>query len=76
MDALGQHLERIRAATERDWRELLQLFTEQCEPSRQSVIGVVRPSRVPDDEWECSDEYRALADMLTRCWPTERSQSQ
>ena len=76
MDALGDHLERIRAATEQDWQELLELFTEQCEPALQAPLGPVRSGRVPDGEWERSEEYRALADMLARCWPSERSQRQ
>lgn len=76
MDALGEHLERIRAATEQHWRALLDLFTEQCEPAVQSALRPVRAGRVPDEEWESSFEYRALADMLARCWPTELSQRQ
>jgi hypothetical protein len=76
MDALDDHLDRIRAATEQDWQELLELFTEQCEPMRQSALRPVRAGRVPDAEWERSPEYRALADMLARCWPSERSQRQ
>ena len=76
MDALDDHFDRIRGATEQDWQQLLELFTEQCEPGRQSVLRPVRPGRVPDEEWERSPEYRALADMLARCWPSERSQRQ
>jgi hypothetical protein len=76
MDALGDHLERIRLATQQDWQELLELFTEQCEPPRQSSLQPIRPGRVPDDEWERSGEYQALGRMLTRCWPSERSQRQ
>jgi hypothetical protein len=76
MDALNEHLERIQTATQQDWQELLELFTEQCEPSRQATLGAVRGGRVPDEEWERSEEYRALAHMLSRCWPSERSQRQ
>jgi hypothetical protein len=76
MDAINEHLERIHSATQQDWHELLELFTEQCEPSRQTQLGPVRTGRVPDEEWERSEEYRALAHMLARCWPSERSQRQ
>ena len=76
MDALDDHLDRIHAATQRDWIELLEHFTEQCEPPRPSALRPIRPGRIPDDEWEGSDEFLALADMLSRCWPTERSQRQ
>ena len=63
-------------ATEQDWQELLALFAEQCEPARQSSLQPVRAGRVSDDDWERSEEYRALGEMLTRCWPTERCQRQ
>jgi hypothetical protein len=76
MDALDDHLDRIRAATDRDWTELLQHFTEQCEPLSPSEVRPIRPGRIPDEEWEDSEEFFALADMLGRCWPTERSQRQ
>jgi hypothetical protein len=76
MDALDDHLDRIKAATQRDWIELLEHFTEQCEPPSPSELRPIRPGRVPDDEWEGSAEFFALADMLGRCWPTERSQRQ
>jgi hypothetical protein len=76
MDALDDHLDRIRAATSRDWHKLLEHFTEQCEPAKPSQLRPVRPGRVPDEEWEQSREYVALAGMLSRCWPTERSQRQ
>ena len=76
MDALDAHLERIRAATERDWTDLLEHFAEQCEPLRGSALRPIRPGRVPDEEWEGSAEFVALAGMLSRCWPTERSQRQ
>lgn len=76
MDALDAHLARIRAATARDWTELLAHFTEQCEPERPSELRPVRSGRVPDGAWEGSREYHALADMLGRCWPSERSQHQ
>jgi hypothetical protein len=76
MDALGEHLERIRMSTEQDREQLLALFTEQCEPPLPSALRSIRGDRVPDEEWEDSDEYRALADMLGCCWPSERSQRQ
>jgi hypothetical protein len=76
MDALDDHLDRIRAATEHDWKQLLAHFTEQCEPVYPSELRSVRPGRVPDEEWEHSREYRALADMFARCWPSERCQRQ
>lgn len=76
MDALDDHLDRIRAATDRDWRDLLAHFTEQCEPTKPSTLRPIRPGRVPDAEWEQSEEYLALAGMLSRCWPSERSQRQ
>jgi hypothetical protein len=76
VDALDDHLDRINAATQRDWTDLLQHFTEQCEPLTPSELRPIRPGRVPDGEWECSEEFSALADMLNRCWPTERSQRQ
>jgi hypothetical protein len=76
MDALGEHLERIRMATEQEWRELLDLFVEHCEPVRQSDLQPIRVGRVPDEEWERSSEYRALGRMLSHCWPSERSQRQ
>jgi hypothetical protein len=76
MDALGDHLDWIRAATTRDWRELLEHFSEQCDPLRPSELRPLRPGRVPDDEWQGSDEFAALARMLGRCWPSERSQHQ
>ena len=76
VDALDDHLDRINAATQRDWIDLLEHFTEQCEPLRLSELRPIRPGRVPDDEWESSEEFSALADMLNRCWPTERAQRQ
>lgn len=63
-------------ATEQDWQELLALFAEQCEPAGQSPLQPISPGRVPDEDWERSYEYRALGDMLARCWPSERSQRQ
>lgn len=76
MDApLDDHLERIRAATPKDWHELLEHFTNQCDPLRPSELGPVRPGRVPDPEWERSPEYAALSRMLSRCWPSEQSQN-
>ena len=76
VDALDDHLDRINAATQRDWIDLLEHFTEQCEPLSLSEVRPIRPGRVPDEEWESSEEFYALADMLNRCWPTERSQRQ
>ena len=76
MDALDDHLDRIRAATSQDWHQLLEHFVEQCEPLKPSALRPIRPGRVPDDEWEGSAEFRALAHMLARCWPSERSQLQ
>jgi hypothetical protein len=76
MDALDDHLDRIRAATKRDWTDLLDHFTEQCEPLSPSALRPIRPGRVADEDWEGSEEFSALADMLSRCWPTERSQRQ
>ena len=76
MDALNDHLHRIRAATKSDWQELLSHFTERCEPLEPSRLQPVRPGRVPDTEWQVSPEYLALADMLTHCWPTETAQRQ
>ena len=76
VDALDDHLDRINAATQRDWIDLLEHFTEQCEPLNPSELRPIRPGRVPDEEWEGSEEFYALADMFSRCWPTERSQRQ
>ena len=76
MDApLDDHLERIRAATPRDWHELLEHFAEQCEPLKPSELRPVRPGRVPDGEWEKSAEFVALSRMLGRCWPSEQAQN-
>jgi hypothetical protein len=72
---LDDHLERIRAATSRDWTELLDHFVEQCDPLRPSELKPIRPGRVPDDEWEKSPEFAALSRMLGRCWPSERAQN-
>jgi hypothetical protein len=76
MDTLGDHFDRIRGASARDWDELLDHFVEQCHPLDPSELRPLRPGRVPDEEWERSHEYVALARMLGRCWPTERSQRQ
>jgi hypothetical protein len=76
MEALDDHLERIRAATSRDWHALLEHFVDQCEPLSPSELRRIRPGRVPDEEWERSPEFRALAHMLARCWPSERCQLQ
>jgi hypothetical protein len=76
MDALDDHFDRIRAANQHDWLRLLDHFAEQCNPTDPSELRPIRPGRVPDDEWERSPEYVALARMLNRCWPTERSQRQ
>lgn len=76
MDALDDHLHRIHAASERDWKRLLEHFTEQCEPLAPARLRPIRPGRVPDEEWEASVEFAALAGMLGRCWPSERSQRQ
>ena len=76
MDALDDHLDRIRAATDRDWQELLAHFTERCEPLKPSELRPIRRGRVPDDEWQDSPEYLALADMLSHCWPSEAAQRQ
>jgi hypothetical protein len=76
MDApLDDHLERIHAATSRDWNELLDHFTEQCDPLRPSELRPIRPGRVPDGEWERSPEFAALSRMLGRCWPSDQSQN-
>jgi hypothetical protein len=76
MDApLDDHLERIDAATPRDWHDLLEHFAEQCEPLKPSELRPVRPGRVPDGEWEKSPEFAALSRMLGRCWPSEQSQN-
>jgi hypothetical protein len=76
MDApLDDHLDRIRAATPRDWNELLDHFTEQCDPLRPSELRPIRPGRVPEGEWERSPEFAALSRMLGRCWPSEKSQN-
>jgi hypothetical protein len=76
MDApLDDHLQRIRAATPRDWHELLEHFVEQCDPLRPSELRPIRPGRVPDTEWEQSAEFVALSRMLGRCWPSERAQN-
>jgi hypothetical protein len=76
MDALDDHLDRIHAATSRDWRELLEHFAAQCDPMKPSELRPIRPGRVPEDEWTGSPEYAALSRMLGRCWPSERSQHQ
>ena len=75
-ESIATHLTRSRTATARDWTELLAHFTEQCEPEWPSELRPVRSGRVPDGSWEGSREYHALADMLGRCWPSERSQHQ
>jgi hypothetical protein len=72
---LDDHLQRIRAATPRDQRQLLDHFVEQCDPLWPSELRPVRPGRVPDGEWERSPEYAALSGMMGRCWPTEQSQN-
>jgi hypothetical protein len=76
MDALDDHLERIRASTSRDWCRLIEHFTEQCDPLSPSELGPIRPGRVPDEEWQGSAEFAALSRMLGRCWPTEAAQNQ
>jgi len=76
MDALDDHLDRINAATPKDWQQLLEHFVEQCDPLRPSSLRPIRPGRVPDEHWEQSEEFGALARMLNRCWPSERSQHQ
>jgi hypothetical protein len=76
MQPLDDHLERIRLATWRDWKALLEHFAEQCDPMRPSELRPVRPGRVPDIEWDNSPECSALTRMLARCWPSERSQRQ
>jgi hypothetical protein len=75
MDAIDPHLTRIRTSTSRDWHELLEHFAEQCDPLNPSELRPIRPGRVPEDEWEGSPEYTALARMLGRCWPSEQSQN-
>jgi hypothetical protein len=76
MDALDDHLDRIRAATRRDWAALLEHFHEQCDPLRPSELRPIRLGRVPDEHWERSPEFAAITRMLARCWPSERSQRQ
>lgn len=76
MDALDDHLDRIRAATPHDWARLLEHFAAQCDPLEPSNLRPIRPGRVPDSEWEASPEHAALAGMLGRCWPSERCQLQ
>jgi hypothetical protein len=76
MDALDDHLDRIRAATPHDWDQLLDHFVEQCDPLQPSGLRPIRPGRVPDENWEASEEFAALARMLGRCWPSEVSQNQ
>jgi hypothetical protein len=76
MDALDDHLDRIRAASPQDWDDLLEHFVEQCEPLTPAQLRPIRPGRVPDGEWERSQEFAALTRMLGRCWPSERSQRQ
>jgi hypothetical protein len=75
MDAIDPHLARIRKSTPRDWSRLLDHFAEQCDPLVPSDLRPIRPGRVPEDEWEGSPEFTALASMLGRCWPSERSQN-
>jgi len=75
MDALDPHLTRIKTFTKRDWHQLLEHFAEQCDPLKPSSLRPIRPGRVPEDEWEGSPEYRALASMLGRCWPSEQAQN-
>jgi hypothetical protein len=76
MDApLDDHLQRIRAATPRDWHDLLDHFAAQCDPLWPSELRPIRLGRVPDHEWERSAEYAALSRMLRRCWPSEQSQN-
>jgi hypothetical protein len=76
MDALDDHLDRIRSATDREWSDLLEHFTECCQPAEPSQLRPIRPGRVPDAQWEGSPEFRALANMLSRCWPTQAAQDQ
>jgi hypothetical protein len=76
MDALDDHLDRIRAATPRDWSALLDHFCEQCDPLNPSELRPIRLGRVPDANWEDSREFAAITRMLARCWPSERSQRQ
>jgi hypothetical protein len=76
MDAIDDHLDWIRGATARDWNRLLDHFAEQCDPLSPSELKPVRPGRIPDEEWESSTEFQALARMLGRCWPTETAQNQ
>jgi hypothetical protein len=75
MDALDDHLDWIREATTRDRERLLEHLTEQCDPLHPSELKPVRPGRVPDEEWESSAEFTALARMLGHCWPTEAAQN-
>jgi hypothetical protein len=75
MDALDRHFDWLRAATKRDFDRLIHHFTEQCDPLQPSDLRPVRPGRVPDEEWEDSPEFAALARMLGRCWPTETAQN-
>jgi hypothetical protein len=76
MDATDDHFDWIRAATSNDLDRLLHRFTEQCDPLRPSELRPIRPGRVPDEEWESSAEFRAIARMLGHCWPTEAAQNQ
>jgi hypothetical protein len=76
VDAFKDHLERIRAASPKDWHALIEHFVDQCEPLNAAELRPIRPGRVPEDEWESSQEFAALTRMLGRCWPSERSQRQ
>jgi hypothetical protein len=76
MDAHDDYLDRIHRGAGPRWSGLLHHFNEQCEPSMPSVLRPLRTGRVPDDEWERSPEFRAIATMLAHCWPSQRCQRQ
>ena len=76
MDALPDHLDRIAAASEEDWTELLTHFLRQTHPRPMSELRLVRTRALDDDEWERSEERLWLLLMSERCWPSERSQRQ